>query len=88
MKTIKVYLDDHLEELIQKMLATGEYLDSCDVIREALTMLEEEEKISDAPLSLTPKACLKIAITDTGISDLDIFVEDVNQSSHPSGFAT
>ena len=86
MKTIKVYLDDHHEELIQKMLATGEYTDSCDVIREALTMLEEEEKISDAPLSLTPKACLEIAITDTGISDLDIFVEDVNNRKFCSAF--
>ena len=86
MKTIKVYLDDHHEELIQKMLATGEYTDSCDVIREALTMLEEEEKISDAPLSLTPKACLEIAITDTGISDLDIFVEDVNNRKFCSTF--
>lgn len=39
-------------------------------------MLEEEERLSDKPLALTPKACLEIALTDTGISDVELFVED------------
>jgi len=86
MKTIEVNLDDHLEEFVQKMIATGEYTDNSDVVCEALTMLEEEEKLSDAPLALTPKACLEIAITDTGISDVDIFVEDVNNRRFCSAF--
>lgn len=86
MKTIEVNLDDHHEEFVQKMIATGEYTDCSDVINEALTMLEEEEKLSEVPLALTPKACLEIAITDTGISDVDIFVEDVNNRKFCSAF--
>ena len=60
------------------MIATGDYADNSNIVCEALTMLEEEEKLSDAPLALTPKACLEIAISDTGICDVDIFVEDAN----------
>ena len=86
MKTIEVNLDDHLEEFVQKMIATGEYADNSDVVCEALTMLEEEEKLSDAPLALTPKACLEIAISDTGISDVDIFLEDANNRKFCSAF--
>ena len=86
MKTIEVNLDDHLEEFVQKMIATGEYADNSDVVCEALTMLEEEEKLSDAPLALTPKACLEIAISDTGISDVDIFVEDAKNRKFCSAF--
>ena len=76
MKTIEVYLDDHSDEFIRKMIATGDYADDSDVVCEALALLEEEEKISDIPLTLTPKACLGTALTDTGISDMDLFVED------------
>ncbi len=86
MKTIGINLDDHLEEFVQRMISTGEYTDHSDVISEALTMLEEEEKLSDIPLVLTPKACLEIALTDTGISDIDIFVEDVNNRRFCSAF--
>ena len=86
MKTIEISIDDHLEEFVQTMIATGEYADHSDVISEALTMLEEEEKLSDAPLALTPKACLEIALTDTGISNVDIFVEDINNRKFCSAF--
>ena len=86
MKTIEISIDDHLEEFVQTMIATGEYADHSDVISEALTMLEEEEKLSDAPLALTPKACLEIALTDTGISDVDIFVEDISNRKFCSAF--
>ena len=39
MKTIEVNLDNHLEEFVLKMIATGEYADNSDVVCEALTML-------------------------------------------------
>lgn len=86
MKTIEISLDDYLEEFVQTMIATGKYTDHSDVVSEALTMLEEEGKLSDAPLALTPKACLEIALTNTGISDVDIFVEDVNNRKFCSAF--
>lgn len=86
MKTIEISLDNHLLEFVQEMIATGEYTDHSDVISEALTMMEEEEKLSDVPLALTPKACLEIALTDTGISDVDIFVEDINNRRFCSAF--
>ena len=86
MKTIEVNLNDHLEEFVKKMIATGDYADNSDIVCEALTMLEEEEKQSDAPLALTPKACLEIAISDTGISEVDIFVEDANNRKFCSAF--
>ena len=55
MKTIEISLDNHLLEFVQEMIATGEYTDHSDVISEALTMMEEEEKLSDVPLALTPR---------------------------------
>lgn len=76
MKTIEVNLDEHFEEFIKKMIATGEYTDESDVVCEALGLLEEEEDLSDVPLALTPKACLGTALTDTGISDMEMFVDD------------
>ena len=76
MKTIEICLDTHFEKFVQKMIKTGEFTDYNDVVCEALTFLEEAEKLSDARIALTPKACLEIALTDTGISDVELFVED------------
>ncbi|MBQ7423873.1 MAG: type II toxin-antitoxin system ParD family antitoxin [Prevotella sp.] len=86
MKTIEVHLDEHWDEFIQKMIGTGEYTDASDVISDGLYYLETEDSLKDAPLKLTPKACLEIALTDTGISDVDIFVDDINNRKFCSAF--
>ena len=67
MKTIEVHLDEHWVEFIQKIIGTGEYTDAGDVISNGLYYLETEDSLKDVPLKLTPKACLEIALTDSGI---------------------
>ena len=75
-KSIEIFLDDHNDEFVQGLIDSGEYKNASDVIGEGLFYLEEEVKHMDEPLTLTPKGCLEVALTDSGISDVDLFVED------------
>lgn len=75
-RCLEIYLDDHNDEFVQGLIDSGEYKDVSDVIGESLFYLEEKAKHMDEPLSLTPKGCLEVALTESGISDVDLFVED------------
>ena len=75
-KCIEIYLDDHSDEFVQGLIDSGEYKDAIEVIGDGLFYLEEEVKHRDEPLTLTPKGCLEVALTESGISDVDLFVED------------
>lgn len=75
-RCLEIYLDDHNNEFVQGLIDSGEYKDISDVIGESLFYLEEEVKHRDEQLSLTPKGCLEVALTESSISDVDICVED------------
>ena len=85
-KPIEVFLENHDEEFIQRMISSGEYSDVSDVVREALFMLEEEDKWKDEPITLSPKGCLGIALEDTSIADDVLFLEDERNKKYDSAY--
>ena len=46
--TISIALEDHLREFVERMVATGRYGSTSDVIKAGLRLLEEQKERNDA----------------------------------------
>ena len=86
-KIIQVCLDAHYEEFVQKMTGSGDYADVSDVTCEGLRLLEEQEEMFDkAEWTLSPKGCLLVALSDTGIDDSALLEEDESGGKFHSAY--
>lgn len=85
MPTRNINLTPHLDEFVERRVASGEYGNASEVVRDGLRLLEGERKLHDAKLKALRKATRdgfdalergdSVLLKNAG--DIDAFVEEI-----------